>query len=183
MQQTPPSIETATPLPEQLAAAPLDERFDLIVAYVQEQVARVLGFADATYVPTTEGVTDLGMDSLTAIELRNRLQTGLKAKLPATLVFDYPTIEALAGYLADQLFTAFLAVPEGADDTGGAEDQAAPVLAPLGILSNSAASHDLVIDGQSVTENDPVEALETDDVVARLAAKLGLSSLREPAGA
>jgi len=44
------------------------------------------------------------MDSLMAVELKNRLQSGVGQPLPSTLTFEYPTIEALAGYLAAEVF-------------------------------------------------------------------------------
>ena len=47
---------------------------------------------------------DLGIDSLTAVELKNRLQSGLDILLGATLVFDYPTVEALVDHLLEELF-------------------------------------------------------------------------------
>ncbi|MCK9925109.1 phosphopantetheine-binding protein, partial [Frankia sp. AgPm24] len=58
------------------------------------------------------GLLDLGIDSLTAIELRNRLANGTGLRLTSTLVFDHPTIEALAGHVRDQLVTDAAADPE-----------------------------------------------------------------------
>ncbi|HLF25325.1 MAG TPA: SDR family NAD(P)-dependent oxidoreductase [Anaerolineae bacterium] len=72
----------------------------LTTDFVREQAGRVLGL-DAAKVNERMPLSELGLDSLMAVELRNRLGSGLALtrKLPATLVFDYPTIEAIADYL------------------------------------------------------------------------------------
>jgi hypothetical protein len=48
----------------------------------------------------------MGMDSLMAVELTNRLQTGLGLSFPSTLAFDYPTVEAIARHLAEKMLPA-----------------------------------------------------------------------------
>lgn len=71
-----------------------------IAAVVQETVAAVLG----PEVGPDEPLMASGLDSLGAVELRNALQAQLPgAELPATLLFDYPSINALSGYIADQV--------------------------------------------------------------------------------
>ena len=179
-QSATPSTESATTLQAQLAAAPVAERWELIVAYVQAQVARVLGFGEVTLVPTDEGVTDLGMDSLTAVELRNRLQTTLGAKLPATLVFDYPTVSAIAGYLAETVLTPFLSA--AADDV--LEDGGIAVDTAIDIVRQGweRPTNGIATNGHTPSGTDAEEVeLATDDIIARLAAKLGLDPDKEPA--
>jgi acyl carrier protein len=75
------------------------ERRDLLVAHVREQVVRVLGLDPSMAVDPQQGLTDLGMDSLMAVELRNRLEASSGRRLPTTLAFEHPTIEALADFL------------------------------------------------------------------------------------
>lgn len=89
----------------QLIAALPDERKELLVDFVRAHVAKILRLPATPPVGRRERLLDLGLDSLMAVELRNRLRTGLalEESLPATLVFDYPTIEAIAGYLAKEI--------------------------------------------------------------------------------
>ena len=87
----------------QFAAIPAAGREDLLVSFLQREVQAVLRL------PSTPGATvgffDLGMDSLMAVELRNRLNRAFSDSYaaPNTLVFDYPTIADLARHLVDAL--------------------------------------------------------------------------------
>ncbi|GCB89534.1 putative polyketide synthase [Streptomyces noursei] len=94
---------TATGLRAELAARPAAERTEVLLALVRTRVAAVLGFADADAVPSGQPFRDLGFDSLTGVDLRNQLATATGLALPATLVFDYPTAEALADHLRAEL--------------------------------------------------------------------------------
>ncbi|MFJ1767927.1 SDR family NAD(P)-dependent oxidoreductase [Amycolatopsis sp. NPDC088138] len=88
-----------------LATLPADERQVAVLDLVRADVAGALGFAGPAAVPARREFRDLGFDSLTAVELRNRLGRTTGLRLPATLVFDYPTPLALAEWLTEQLGT------------------------------------------------------------------------------
>jgi malonyl CoA-acyl carrier protein transacylase len=72
------------------------ERRRVLVDVVRTQVATVLGYRGDAQIDLDLGFLDLGFDSLTAVELRNRLRAATGCKLPATLIFDYPTPVAVA---------------------------------------------------------------------------------------
>jgi hypothetical protein len=107
---------------DELAAAPPAQRPQRLADFVAGQVASVLGAAAGT-VDEQLPLNELGLDSLMAVELRNRIGAGLAVEeaLPATIVFDYPTVTALAGYLDRALFGGGegIASEEAAVDGGG----------------------------------------------------------------
>ncbi|WP_159047049.1 SDR family NAD(P)-dependent oxidoreductase, partial [Streptomyces pactum] len=86
-----------------LAGLGADERVRHLTDLVREQAARVLGHATPKAVDVTQEFRELGLDSLTALELRNHLSTATGLRLPATLVFDYPTPTALAEHFVTEL--------------------------------------------------------------------------------
>ncbi|MEK7727177.1 MAG: SDR family NAD(P)-dependent oxidoreductase, partial [candidate division KSB1 bacterium] len=79
------------------------ERLELLTAHVREQVVKVLGLEAAQAPALHQGLTDLGMDSLMAVELSNCLRASVGRTLPSTLAFEYPTIAALTKYLAEEV--------------------------------------------------------------------------------
>lgn len=101
-------VPAAAPLFERLQAASGEERVDLLVGHVREHIAQVLRLPAGKSIDRKERLMDLGVDSLMAVELRNRLGQGLRLKRPltATLIFDYPTIEAVAKFLERECATS-----------------------------------------------------------------------------
>ncbi|MEU3368508.1 type I polyketide synthase [Streptomyces pseudogriseolus] len=97
---------------ERLASRPAAERVRTLLTTVRDRTAAVLGHATADEIEPARPFTDLGLTSLTAVELRNGLSAALGVTLPATLVFDHPTPAALAAHLDDDLFgTAAVGIP------------------------------------------------------------------------
>ncbi|MET7669452.1 type I polyketide synthase [Micromonospora luteifusca] len=88
-----------TSLPDRVAALPTPEQTAVLVDVVRTAVATVLARPDPESLEIRRGLLDLGFDSLTAVELRNRLGAVTGLRLPATLVFDYPTVASLADHL------------------------------------------------------------------------------------
>jgi acyl carrier protein len=87
---------------ERLLSAAPEEKGELLKKYIQEQVARALRMS-ASKIGADQALGTLGLESLMAIELRNRLEADLKVKLSATLIWNYPTINQLTTYLAGKL--------------------------------------------------------------------------------
>ncbi|MEV7192769.1 type I polyketide synthase [Streptomyces sp. NPDC093510] len=97
------SAENASALRRELAVLPLRERTGRLLDVVREQVAGVLRYEPGQEVEPEKAFKDLGFDSLVVVELRNRLRAATGLRLPATLVYDYPTPRALAEHLLDRV--------------------------------------------------------------------------------
>jgi acyl carrier protein len=105
MQRTSRSIQPVSAwLRDDIQSLPDAERMAALTNAIRQQIARILG-ASTDDIGMDQGFFELGMDSLTSVELRNFLQTALGSQIPLTLTFDYPTIERLAQHLLTLVFT------------------------------------------------------------------------------
>jgi acyl transferase domain-containing protein/NADPH:quinone reductase-like Zn-dependent oxidoreductase/acyl carrier protein len=124
-------------LPARLAAMGPAERLDALLALVRAEGAAVLGHASAEAIRPDRAFKELGFDSLTAVEFRNRLGAAVGLRLPTTLVFDHPTPESLAVRLRDEL------VPDDAGATSLLTDLDRLDAALAGLDWDDEAAHDV----------------------------------------
>ncbi|CAL9356448.1 SDR family NAD(P)-dependent oxidoreductase [Streptomyces sp. enrichment culture] len=97
------SAPAEIPLAQRLSGLGSEEQRQRLLDLVREQVGIVLAHPAPRTIDVQRGLLDLGFDSLTVVELRNRLNTVTGMQLPSTLVFDHPTVQALAEHLRGEL--------------------------------------------------------------------------------
>ncbi|NEP12524.1 MAG: type I polyketide synthase [Symploca sp. SIO2C1] len=98
---TEPSLAKKSAFREQLEAAVVSERQELLTTHMRSEIAKTLGWTDIQKIGMRQPLFDLGLDSLMAVELKNRLESSLETTFSSTLLFDYPTLEALVEYLVN----------------------------------------------------------------------------------
>ncbi|MEU9704083.1 SDR family NAD(P)-dependent oxidoreductase [Streptomyces sp. NPDC047981] len=157
-------------LAERLAGRTEDERRNLLLDLVRTEVAGTLAYGGADSVDVKRGFKELGLDSLTAVELRNRLGRTTGLRLSATLVFDYPTPEAVA----DHLVTALAPEPATAPADAPDENEVRRLIAALpvdrlrqaGLLDGllRLAHETAAGSGTEATSADPQDSADIDDM-------------------
>ena len=102
--ETKPTVDDDHSFLRQLKLIPSDEQEEAAEDFIRTHVARILRL-DAAQVDNNHRLMDIGVDLLMAVELRNRLNKdlGLVENLPATLIFDHPTVQAVARYLIQNI--------------------------------------------------------------------------------
>jgi len=103
-----------------LNESPVGERKQILITHLQQQVSLVMGFRPGEVPEPQQGLFELGMDSLLALELKNHVQFTVKRDFPVTAVFDYPTVDSLAEYLLREVLP--LNLPETAGARSGADE-------------------------------------------------------------
>jgi malonyl CoA-acyl carrier protein transacylase/NAD(P)-dependent dehydrogenase (short-subunit alcohol dehydrogenase family)/acyl carrier protein len=141
--------DVASPLKLWLAELSAAERAETLLELVRDRVAAVLGYPDTDEIGPDRPFNDLGVDSVTAVELRTTLAAATGLGLSATLVFDHPTPSALATHLEAALLPSLAGTPEV--DEEEVRVRAALTSIPLGQL-RQAGLLDLLL---RLTDADP----------------------------
>jgi acyl carrier protein len=134
------SAAPADDLRQQLLAAPESRRHALVTTFVRDHAARALGLAAANMIDPRTPLGELGLDSLLAVELRNTLGSALGTPLPATLLFDYPSVESLTEYLLHEVL--------GFSNQAAAPPAAAPKPSPAQLVGDIEAMSDDEVERQ-----------------------------------
>jgi polyketide synthase 12 len=118
-----------------LANSPREDHARITLTLVRAEAAKVLGHLSPDSIDTERSFKELGFDSLTAVELRNRLNLISGLRLPATLTYDYPTVSAVADHLLTQIAGA-----------SSSQTSASRELEKLETILCSIAEHDTIRD-------------------------------------
>ncbi|MGE5411922.1 MAG: SDR family NAD(P)-dependent oxidoreductase, partial [Clostridiales bacterium] len=88
-----------------LENTPKSDRINLLIEFIRQQAQNVLGVSSIEEVEVERPMHDMGMDSLMAIEIKNRINNAIGKDLPATVIFNYPTIKSLSEYILQNVLS------------------------------------------------------------------------------
>jgi polyketide synthase 12 len=165
------AAKSKSALLQRLEGLPEDEQQAVLLDLVRSHIATVLGNTTPEAIDPDKAFQELGFDSLTAVEMRNRLKAATGLALSPTLIFDYPNSAALAGYFRSELVGASTEQPERAA-TGEAELQQVVAAIPIKRLRQAGVLELLLslaneTNGAAVTESGEKDFAEMnlDDLV------------------
>ncbi len=155
-----PAEESGPPeLLEKLRTVTPAERMDLVVSSLRQQAGKVLAMDDAHLPDPRRTLNELGFDSLTAVEFCNRASRSIGQRINPTVLFDYPTLESLAGYVLRDLL--------GMEQVAGSEQPTRCAGAPAGSGEPDSAS-----DLETAKAVDDVETMSEEEMNALVTAQL-----------
>ncbi|KUI98277.1 type I polyketide synthase [Vibrio sp. MEBiC08052] len=114
---------TTSPLLSVLEQTPADNRHRVLATHLVDMVAQVMGIEQVEMIDIDKQLFDIGMDSLMAVEFKNMLQNQLAYSFHSTLIFDFPTIKRLAGYIVDECLSFDLSDVTDIDEVTEEESQ------------------------------------------------------------
>jgi mycoketide-CoA synthase len=165
------AAKSKSALLQRLEGLPEDQQHSVLLDLVRSHIATVLGNTSPEAIDQDKAFQELGFDSLTAVEMRNRLKAATGLALSPTLIFDYPNSAALAGYFRQELVgTSTESAPQVAP--GEAEIQRVVASIPVKRL-RQAGVLDLLLslaneangDGATETREEDIAAMDLDDLV------------------
>jgi acyl carrier protein len=130
---------------DKLQATAPEQRLEVLEGYLREEVAKVVR-RSVGEITTAKPLGDFGLDSLMGLELRNRLEGGLRLTLPATLVWNYPTLNEMMPYLVEKMGLSSQPEPKVAAE------------AVPGVTNGSTNFDDIITDIQSLSDEDILKA-------------------------
>ena len=116
---------------QQLEQLPFDERFSVLLRWIQHEVVQIMGLSKDDAFDPEQGLFSLGMESLMTIQLKNRLNQGLEIDISSTDIFNYSSVMQLARYLADKVFAWPAMTEPTADEVEALIEQELKMLAEL----------------------------------------------------
>jgi myxalamid-type polyketide synthase MxaB len=148
-----PSLGRKSTLIEELEAKAIPDRRSLLTTHIRSMLAQTLGIQDGKRIGMHESFFDaLGLDSLMAVELKNRIESSLNVSLSSTLLFDYPILKKLVNHLADDIIPMEFAIDN----------------------AENGKNVQLETDDLSIDNSSRIPEMSEDDIVDLLAKKLVL---------